>query len=70
MKGFILTESYNLYEQQGDYFIAWFQSKPTIEDLIKIDDIGEYQAKHILSNEGRIKDENSWYNLEEVESTN
>ena len=74
MKGYILTEEYNAYDQLGEYFLAWFQTKPTSKDLKRvIQNIGDDCVEHILSGGGRRKDpywEDQWYNLREVESIN
>lgn len=73
---YILTEEYNEYYQYGEYFIAWFRSKPTIEEIktaiatnseFHIDDT---VAKHILNKGGRIKNEGTWWNLKQVPSSN
>lgn len=29
----MLTSAYNLYDQQGEYFLAWFDHKPTHKEL-------------------------------------
>ena len=69
MKAYILTESYNLYDQQGDYFIAWWPNKPTIEELRKvITGYGDTCLQHVLDGGGRRNYEDSWYLLHEMES--
>ncbi len=52
----ILTEEYNDYDQHGEYFLAAFKEKPSLEELKK------YDYDHI----GRVHNEYSWCNLEEI----
>jgi len=61
----ILTEEYNEYDQHGEYFLAVFKEKPTIEKLMKF--IGdEEEAKHVLAGGGnRRGNEGQWYFLRE-----
>ena len=33
---FILVREYNLYDQQGQYYLAFFKELPTEEQLIEI----------------------------------
>lgn len=67
MKVYILTESYNDYDQHGEYFIAWWSKKPTIEELRKvITGYGDSCLQHILDGGGRRDYEYSWYCLKEV----
>lgn len=69
MKAFILTESYNDYDQHGAYFIAWWPNKPTMEELRKvITGYGDTGLQHVLDGGGRRNFEDSWYDLEEVEA--
>ena len=70
MKAWILTEQYNAYDQYGEYFVAWFPEKPTMEELQKYFD--EEDSKHILNGGGRrqfgVRWEEQWHNLKEVEN--
>jgi hypothetical protein len=66
MKAWILTEEYNDYDQHGEYFVAWFPEKPTIEELSK--HFSENEAVHILNGGGRRGWEYQWYNLKEVDN--
>lgn len=66
MKVYILTSSYNLYDQQGDYYVAVFGSLPTKDELKlhtgeSYEDEDHYQ--HLLRGGGRVKDEDVWFNL-------
>ena len=70
MKAWILTEEFNDYDQHGEYFVAWFPKKPTMEELSK--HFSEEDAIHILNGGGRRGDngrywEDQWYNLKEVD---
>jgi len=35
MKAYILTASYNDYDQHGEYFVAWFQEMPSASQIVK-----------------------------------
>lgn len=60
----ILTEEHNDYNQYGEYFIAAFLEKPTLEKLMSLD-MSESIAKHVLTGGGRQKYEDQWFNLRE-----
>lgn len=63
----VLTKSYNDYNQHGDYFVAVFRDKPTLKQLGKVLQYeGEY-LQHVLNGGGRLTYEDSWYYLNEVE---
>jgi len=63
---FILTREENQYDQFGNYFVAAFSKKPTLNQLEYLfNEMG--LAKHILSGGGRRGTEDTWYNLEEYE---
>jgi len=63
----ILTSSYNDYDQHGDYFISAWIDKPSSEDLEKICVVNPVEADHILSGGGRQRYEDKWYNLFQIE---
>ena len=76
MNAYILTTEYNYYDQMGEYFIAWFHQKPTIDELRQVmikeeeEDSRELFC-HILDGGGRTKRmEHQWYHLREVSSAN
>lgn len=49
-KVWVLTSSYNMYDQQGEYFIACWLEKPTLEQLLKLKlKIHDYQYENILN---------------------
>ena len=68
-----------MYDQMGEYFIAWFHRKPTFEELKKVvlEDDGDGSdaiITHILVNGGgRLKPykptNEQWYNLREIQSS-
>ena len=60
----VLTEEYNQYDQYGEYYLAVFKNKPTLEQLMKFD-MNEQGAQHVLNGGGRQKYEDQWYNLRE-----
>lgn len=64
----ILTEQYNEYDQHGEYFIAAWNEKPTIEKLGEVHwfaGCSEEFLEYILNGGGRIYPEYQWYNLHE-----
>lgn len=70
----ILTESFNDYNQHGDVFVAAFKNKPNERQLRnELKALGyEYTDEalaHILNGGGRQNWENSWYNLFEYKPT-
>lgn len=75
-KIWVLTYEVNDYDQHGEYFLTAFESKPDYQKLATAlrgkhgmpDDImgGIAFLDHILKGGGRKKDEQTWYNLEEV----
>ena len=48
MKFWLLTSSWNLYDQMGDYFIAAFSTKPTVEELMEF--VSEEKAYQLVEN--------------------
>lgn len=70
MKVWILTKSYNDYNQYGEYFEAVFSKKPTLEDLRKHANFSEVGCNHLLEGGGRIGFEDSWYDLTETDCLN
>ena len=82
MKAWVLTREINEYDQDGEYFVAVFISKPSILDIAKtlewkgvktIGDLNTVDKKfidHILAGGGRRDIEDEWYHLREVEFSN
>jgi len=66
----IITEEYNEYDQHGQYFIAWFSEKPTVEQITKCLDCDDNTAIHVANGGGRrvfgVRHEDQWYHLKEV----
>ena len=63
----VLTEALNEYDQYGEYFIAVWKEKPTVQQLQKI--VGmteEYIEEFILGGKGRKDSEHVWYYLTEM----
>ena len=74
----VLTEEYNDYDQHGAYFLAVFQTKPSIKELADWFSVHEGMGfpnimagisflEHLLKGGGRREYEDNWYNLEFVE---
>jgi hypothetical protein len=59
----ILTEEYNEYDQHGEYFVAVWANKPTIEQLRERIPRNDEQLEHILNGGGRKGVEDHWYYL-------
>lgn len=78
----VLTIEYNDYDQHGEYFIAVFSDRPTLDVLKKSlekyhKEKGYYHGglpsyvntdylEHILKGGGRMEYEDEWYFLREV----
>ena len=66
---YVLTFEVNDYDQHGEYFLAAFKGKPTIEILSGVPTLN-YDVpslEHLLKGGGRRGHEHVWYNLVEVE---
>lgn len=61
----ILTEEYNDYDQHGEYFIAAWNDKPTLDQLLDMEILGNENLEHILNGGGRVDIEYQWFNLHE-----
>jgi hypothetical protein len=72
----ILVREINAYDQEGQYFVAWFHVKPSIEDLrdaIKSDSddvLSDSHLHHILAGGGRLNTEHAWWYLKSIYSSN
>lgn len=75
-KVWVLTSSYNDYDQHGEYFEAVFAKKPDLKILAeffkmkggKSGDVMEAVAflEHVRAGGGRRGTEHMWYGLDEV----
>lgn len=66
----ILTEEYNDYDQHGEYFVAAWNEKPTLEKLREIhwlELFSDETLNKLLAGGGREYNEYQWYNLHEYE---
>jgi len=63
----VLTEEYNEYNQNGEYFLHAWRSKPTATQLSKHVYYNNKGLNHVLNGGGREKWEDHWYHLKEVE---
>jgi hypothetical protein len=61
----ILTVAYNLYDQQGDYFVAGWREKPTAADLKSV--APDCDPDHLFHTGGRKGVEGRWYYLLHLE---
>ena len=67
----VITRSINQYDQDGDYLFCVFSTKPTAEDLLKIEDFRGYEQDdldHLLNGGGRRKHEDEWFHLTELQN--
>ena len=62
---YVVTQSYNLYDQMGEYFVTAFDHKPSLEELTIVMESADLAA-HLLAGGGRIGWGESWYDLYEV----
>lgn len=72
----VLTYETNDYDQHGAYFVAVYESKPKIEQIIDVTGKKEHPSTvaellkfclHVQNGGGRRGTEHDWYNLEMVE---
>lgn len=63
----VVTQSYNDYDQHGDYIEMVFSEKPTKELLMEKFQLSEKDAIHLWNGGGRKNIENSWYYLTQIE---
>ena len=65
---YVLLSSINDYNQCGDYFVACWKSKPTVQNIKNT--MGNRDSvfiNHILEGGGRTGVEDMWYTLIEIE---
>jgi hypothetical protein len=62
----VITKCINEYDQAGDYFVAAFNERPSLNEIMMTVGCNEKYANNILSNGGRIGSEHDWYYLTEV----
>lgn len=69
----VLTDEYNMYDQEGQYFRAAWTNKPTlkqVKEVLKVhdNDMDEHHilALHILDGGGRRNNEEWWWHLHQV----
>ena len=68
MTAWILTTEYNSYDQFGEYFVAWWKDKPSLEELGEVlKGLNNNELLHVLQGGGREELESMWYNLVEIE---
>lgn len=65
----IVTRAVNDYNQDGDYFVAGFNSKPTFKDLKKLlPNESDVTIGKLTRGGGRQDFEGNWYYLTEMKS--
>jgi hypothetical protein len=65
MRVWVLTEEYNDYNQNGEYFLAVFKEIPSREELlgVGVEDNSEIINNLLINGGGRLKHEYTWYFL-------
>lgn len=66
MKVWILTREINMYDQDGEYFVAVFANKPTHQQLTECG-VATNRLRHTLNGGGRVECEDEWFILTEQE---
>lgn len=64
---YVLTTEYNLYDQQGEYFVAVFANIPTKKQLLALG-VPKVDIEHVQAGGGRklpYKEDDMWFNLHE-----
>ena len=71
---YVLTREHNLYDQEGEYYVAIFKNiddvKKRLKEVIKKDGYSggsDELLNHILEGGGRRNYEEVWFNLNKVE---
>ena len=61
----VVTREINQYDQEGEYFVAAFNKKPTTEQLGNLVTRNTEEVVHYLLEDGggRIRKEDEWWNL-------
>lgn len=61
----VITSEFNLYDQQGDYFIYAWHGKPSFKEMKKVlnKNYSEEYLQHIYNGGGRKRYEEHWYNF-------
>lgn len=60
----VITREINAYDQDGEYFVSCFTSKPTIVQLkAAVPMLSDETATHLLDGGGRRYTEDEWWNL-------
>lgn len=61
----ILTREINQYDQDGEYFVDVFKTKPTANQLIA-SGVDSNRVQHVLTEGGgRIQNDGEWFHLRE-----
>ena len=66
MKIFVLTREINRYDQDGEYFVEVYVSKPSYQQLIEIG-VPRNRIRHVMNGGGRVGTEDQWFFLREKE---
>ena len=66
-KVWVVTREINEYNQDGEYFVAAFKSKPTFQQLKKLLNGDDVTIDKLTRGGGRQGTEYEWYNLLEEE---
>ena len=68
MKAWVLTREINRYDQDGEYFVAWWPYKPSMDELQTVGLDADESAWCVIGGGGRRQYEAEWYYLREVDA--
>lgn len=61
---YVLTREINQYDQDGEYFVAFFDGLPHHTQLTKFG-VPQNRLKHVQKGGGRVEYEDEWFYLKE-----
>jgi hypothetical protein len=62
----VLTREISQYDQDGEYFVAVFSSKPTHQQL-SLAGVPDNRLRKVLNGGGRVDIDYEWFHLRELE---
>jgi hypothetical protein len=66
---YVVTTEFNLYDQEGQYFVAAFESEPTFQELkTLLPKESDVTIGKLTRGGGRENGDHQWYNLHQVQS--
>ena len=65
---YIITRAVNEYNQEGQYFVAAYNVKPTFKQLKELLNLDDVTTGKLTRGGGRQDNEYDWYYLKKVQS--